>query len=195
MRVSSRDMIVAGLLVTVGVLLRIQLQHIPNFAPVAGLALFAGFYFRSRFLALSVPLSVMAISDYWIGGYQAPLMIAVYGMLALPVFLRPLLRRFFRIQGGSIASRMAAALGLLGCGMAASISFFVVTNFVVWLTTGFYDRTFADLMLCYGQALPFFRYTLLGDASFSAILFGGYAALIQLSSWLNAKSNLHFAQA
>ena len=190
MKVSSRNVMLAGLLIAFGVVVRIQLQHIPNFAPVAGLAMFAGFFFRSRLLALSVPLSVMAISDYWIGGYQLPLMITVYGMLAIPVAFRPLMRRYMNLQGKSVVNRIASLSGLFSCGIAASVSFFVVTNFVVWLTTGFYDRTLSDLLLCYAQALPFFRYTLAGDASFLAVLFGGYAAIVQLSSLLDVRSKL-----
>ena len=76
-------------LVLVGVGLRVYFQYLPNFAPVAALALFAGYYFRSAALALAVPLSVMILSDQLIGGYNTtPLMLSVYAMLSLPVAMR-----------------------------------------------------------------------------------------------------------
>ena len=37
--------------------LRVALRDVPNFAPVAAVALFAGYFFRSAVLALCVPLS------------------------------------------------------------------------------------------------------------------------------------------
>ena len=47
--------------------------------------------------------------------------------------------------------------------LAASLSFFALSNFGVWLTSGMYPHTSAGLMACYVAALPFFQYTLLGD--------------------------------
>ena len=42
------------------------------------------------------------------------------------------------------------------------------------------DRSVAGLVLCYTQAIPFFRYTLTGDLLFAFMLFGGYALAVQL---------------
>ena len=69
--------VVFVLLVLVGAQVRIWLQDLPNFAPVAALALFAGYYFRSWLLALCLPLSIMAISDLAIGGYDWRMMALV----------------------------------------------------------------------------------------------------------------------
>ena len=52
-------------LVASGVALRVTFHDLPNFAPVAAMALFAGYYFRSRIVALCVPLLVMTISDWF----------------------------------------------------------------------------------------------------------------------------------
>jgi hypothetical protein len=52
-----------------------------------------------------------------------------------------------------------------------STVFFVVTNFGCWLV-GIYPDTWAGLRTCYLMALPFFRYTLLGDLLYSGALFG-----------------------
>jgi len=76
------------MLVAVGAAMRLYFRDIPNFAPVAGLALFAGFFFRDRWMAVAAPLGVMLATDLVLGGYQPLLMASVYGMLALPVCLR-----------------------------------------------------------------------------------------------------------
>lgn len=162
-------------LIGVGAGLRVLLRDLPNFAPVAALALFAGYYFRSLLPALCVPLGVMATSDLVLGGYDWRMMAVVYGMLALPVFLRSPLRRYLRLEPGSMRGTSVATTGLLGCSLASSVLFFLVTNFACWLSMGLYAQDLQGLLHCYQQALPFFRYTLCGDLMFATILFGGYA--------------------
>lgn len=161
------------LLVSGGVALRWACQDLPNFAPVAAMALFAGYFFRSALLALLVPLSVMAVSDWgFAGGYHWTVMAPVYGMLALPVLLRGWLRHAFDLRQ---ARPIMPLVGLFSCGLLSSVLFFVVTNFGVWCGAGMYDRSFVGLLHCYGQAIPFFRYTLAGDMFFAVALFGSYA--------------------
>lgn len=46
----------------------------------------------------------------------------------------------------------------------ASFLFFLISNFGVWWH--WYDRTWQDLMLCYGLALPFYTRTLASDLVF-----------------------------
>ena len=166
---------VLAVLVAAGVGLRFYFQDIPNFAPVAAVALFAGFFFHSRLLAAIAPLSVMLITDFFIGGYQPLLMATVYGLLMLPVLMRGYLRGRF-LQGENTSAAIASVLGLLLCTLAASVLFFVATNFATWLTTPWYPRTVSGLGQCYANAIPFFRYTLAGDLSFATVLFGSYAA-------------------
>ena len=50
-----------GLLVGSGVALRLTCHDLPNFAPVAAIALFAGYFFRSMLLAACVPLAVRVL--------------------------------------------------------------------------------------------------------------------------------------
>ena len=175
----KRQTLIEGLvfvvLVTLGAQLRIWLQDLPNFAPVAALALFSGYFFRSWILALAVPLGVMAVSDWTIGGYDWPMMALVYGMLAVPVAARGWLRRAATGERGGVRS----VATLIGCSLTASILFFVVTNFGVWLSYPTYPHTWAGLAECYAYAVPFFRYTVTGDLFFACVLFGGYAAAIR----------------
>jgi hypothetical protein len=177
-RQTTREVGVFLLLAALGVALRLQFQAIPNFAPVAALALFAGFYFRSRAAAILLPLSVMAMTDAVIGGYHPGVMAGVYVSLAMPVLFGGPLRRRFAPSGNQERSSARGAIavgGLLGSSLAASVFFFAATNLVHWGLTDMYAKSLAGLVQCYAAALPFFRYTLAGDLGFACVLFGGYA--------------------
>lgn len=160
-------------LVLAGSATRVLLSDWPNFAPVAAIVLFAGYFFRSRAVALFVPLAVMGISDFFIGSYDWHMMALVYGALMLPVFARGILRRWFSLEDG--ASPVRASAGLITGSLGASIAFFAISNFGAWMWYGTYEHTVAGIMHCYVQAIPFFRYTLAGDLFFAVALFGGYA--------------------
>jgi hypothetical protein len=56
----------------------------------------------------------------------------------------------------------------------SSVSFFIITNFGIWLSTNYYPKTGAGLAACYTAAIPFFHQTLLSDLFFVGILFGAY---------------------
>jgi hypothetical protein len=133
----------------------------PNFAAVSGVALFAGYVFRSRLLAAAVPFAAMLLSDMILGGYHTLVMASVYLCLLLPAVAGPLLG----------ARPSLARVGLASLGF--SVLFFLVTNFAVWGTGGLgYSRTLAGLIDCYAAGIPFFRYTLAGDLAFAMGLFG-----------------------
>jgi hypothetical protein len=172
--------VVLTALIVLGAQLRIYFQDLPNFAPVAALALFAGYYFRSWAMALCVPLGVMVLSDAFIGGYDWRMMAVVYGMLALPVVLRGPLRRYLDVSQRGVGRAVGAVTGLVACSLLASLMFFFVTNFGSWIWFDMYQHTWAGLVTCYVQALPFFRYTLAGDLLFAVSLFGGYCLVSQL---------------
>jgi hypothetical protein len=167
------------ILLVIGSQVRVWLQDLPNFAPVAALALFAGYFFRSWLLALCLPLGVMLLSDVRIGGYDWRMMTLVYGMLAAPVGLGLLMRRYLHVQRQAFAPSALAFGGLMGCSLAGAVLFFLTTNFGSWLWFDMYERSLSGLVLCYTQAIPFFRYTLCGDLLFATVLFGGYALAVQ----------------
>ncbi len=170
--------IFAGL-VAAGALSRIYFRELPNFAPIAAMALFSGYFFRSAKVAVLVPLLAMALSDLFIGGYEWQMMAIVYGALTLPVAFRVPLRKYLAIERGSTSSAAVGLGGLLTYSLASSLFFFLATNFA-WWPWSMYERDWNGLLLCYQQGLPFFRYTLAGDLFFGTVLFGSYAAAINL---------------
>ena len=60
--------------------------------------------------------------------------------------------------------------------VSAPVLYFLLSNLFVWIGGGGYSRphTFGGLMLCYEDALPFLRTSIVYTAMFSTILFGGY---------------------
>jgi hypothetical protein len=136
------------------------IPHPPNFAPIAALALFGGGYFRDRRLAFLVPLGALFLSDLVIGFYSQ--MYVVYGSFILIVCIGLLLRKRRKPRAIAVAT------------LASSILFFVITNFGVWALGSLYPRTISGLLACYVAAIPFFQNTLLGDAVYTALLFGGF---------------------
>ena len=154
----------AALLIGIGVGLRMACLDLPNFSPVAGLALMAGAVLRRPLLAAVVPLGVMLISDQWLTGYDLPVMLSVYACFLLPVFVGRLGGRWVTSrQTGTL--RRSLTLGV-GGGLASSTCFFLVTNATYW---GCFEMGCKSLLTCYVDAIPFFKYTVAGDVLFSVV--------------------------
>jgi hypothetical protein len=136
------------------------IPHPPNFAPIAAMALFGGAYFTKKWAAFLIPLSAMFLTDLFLGFHAS--MWAVYLSFALIVVL------------GMIMIKQKKIGNIFFASVSASVTFFIITNFGVWISTPYYEKTGAGLAACYTAAIPFFHQTLLGDLFFIAILFGLY---------------------
>jgi len=167
-------LVILAVLIALGVAGRL-LPHPPNFTPMAAIALFAGFIFMKRYMAIVAVVAAMLLTDYFAFGYLSPdwfaskSMIVVYLALLFPVVFRGFLQKklgVFRIAGAALAS---------------STVFFVATNLAVWAFSPMYEITFAGLVLCYTMAIPFFQNTIAGDMMWSGVIFGSYFALRHFS--------------
>jgi hypothetical protein len=147
------------------------LPHPPNFAPIGGMALFGAAYYSRRYWAFIIPILSMWISDLvlnnvvysqyfdgfvWFYGGSA----FTYGAFVLIVLLGLLTLKKISIPTLAISA------------VSASVIFFIVSNFGVWLSTNLYPRTFDGLISCYIAGIPFFKNTIAGDIVYTAILFG-----------------------
>lgn len=139
------------------------IPHPPNFTPIGAIALFGGAQFAGIGTALLTPLSAMVLSDLLLGFGFHSVMPFVYGSFVLIVCL------------GRWIGRRPTPLAVAGGTVSASLVFFVVTNFGVWLVGHLYPLTLRGLLVCYVAAIPFFENTLAGDAFYTALLFGGFA--------------------
>jgi hypothetical protein len=154
------------------------IPHPPNFTPIGAVALFGAAFFRNKWMAFLVPLAALFLSDValeittnlgftsgWLAtgrGFHEGMWV-VYGTMALIVVL------------GMLMLRKKMVVTVAGAVLAGSVVFFVLTNFAVWAMTSLYPQTAEGLVDCYVAAIPFFHWTLLGDACFATVLFGGFA--------------------
>ena len=139
----------------IAVLFRL-LPHIPNFTPITAIALFGGLYFSNKTMAYLVPLVIMALSDLFLGFHS--ISFVVYAAFIVVSFI------------GTQTKKPSVFTILL-----SSISFFIITNFGVWLIG--YPKTWSGLVECYTLALPFFRNSLLGDLFYSGVMILGFNAV------------------
>ncbi len=154
------------LAMVVGIVGRL-IPHIPNVTPLLGLSLFGGANLP-RWQAFLVVLLALVISDT-----------ALAVMYGYPIFS---FWTFFTYSGfvviTAIGSHYRKALSRwrgLFYVFAASLGFWLWTNFGVWLVGGLYPKTISGLGFCYVAALPFLRNAMIGDGIWSAVFFGLFA--------------------
>ncbi len=145
------------------------IPHPPNLASITAVALFGGAYLSDKRLAFLIPMAALFLSDLVLGLYAH--MEIIYGSFALVVCIGLLLRR------------KRTPLRVAGATLLGSILFFVITNFGGWAFGSLYPKTVAGLVTCYVAAIPFFQNTLVGDAFYTAVLFGG---LVLAERWIPA---------
>ncbi len=153
-------MLAFGLLV-IGVLARF-IPHIPNFTPVIALALFGGCYLKKQ-QALWLPLSLMVISDFFLGFHSTILF--TWGAVALVSLV------------GMLLKKKKTPVMIMGAGLLSAVLFFMITNFGAWLS--FYPLTKQGFVECYIMAIPFFRMELASTFIYSVVLFGTYECVVR----------------
>ncbi len=140
-----------------------------NATPLAGVALAAGFIFRRSWLAASVPLAALAISNLALPGYgNVGVAATVYAASAWPVVLG---------SAGLLGRERPRWMAVVGGSLACSLVFFVSTNLAHWAFTADYPRTASGLATCFAAALPFYRWMPLGDAAWSVVVFAGLSLI------------------
>jgi len=123
------------------------IPHPPNLTGVISLSLFAGYFVNNVWLSITGVIITMLLSDSILGFHN--LMPVVYGTLILCVFIP-------RIIGNGFIRKYLIS------PFVASLLFFIITNFFVWLGSGIYQHNLKGLIQCYVAAIPFGLNTLLG---------------------------------
>ncbi len=131
------------------------IPHLPNMTAIGAIA----FKSRARFgiLGLSIPVVSLLLSDIVLGFYNWKLLVSVYASFALV----GILGRF--VKQGSTAR-------IVGLATLSSLTFFFITNTVVWATSPWYPHTAFGLLSCLLAGLPFLYPMLAGDIVFSLAL-------------------------
>lgn len=175
--------IIVALMIVVAAISRL-IPHPPNFTPIGGMALFGAAYFAKKYWAFIIPIFALWFSDLLMNNtiysqyYEG---FTWFGYINMWVYIPMILITLFGIQ----FLKKIKPIKLIGAAFAASIIFFLVSNFGVWMTGLTYPKTFAGLIACYGAGIPFisnfngaehffFLNTVAGDLFYTAALFGSY---------------------
>ena len=158
----SKQLVIISTIVFALAIFRL-LPHWPNVSPVAAMALFGGAYFADKRMAFIIPFVALFLSDLVLGLHNS--MVFVYAGFALTVTIGFLLKDRINVTNTAFAV------------VVSSVLFFLLTNFGAWMTSGLYAKSAAGLMQAFVAGIPFFQNSLLGNAVYAAVIFGGYHLL------------------
>lgn len=162
-------------LVLAGILSRLA-PHPLNMALVTGATIY-GASKLTRLESVMVPLLIMLATDLVLGFHST--MLFTWGAFALIALLSHLV-----LHKQTTVGRVAFTT------LSSSVIFFVISNLGVWMVGNMYSLNMAGLVSCFVNAIPFFQNTLIGDAVYTASIFGlGYLSNLSIFH-LNASRNL-----
>lgn len=158
--------------ITVGMASRL-LPHLPNLAPLGALALLAGAYLGRRYWSVIVPLGLLFVSDLVINNTSSREYFPdVEGVVWFADYMIYTWMSVALIVGVAfVILKKVTPLRVLGSAVVASVLFYLVSNFGVWMHGTIYTKDFTGLLECYIAAIPYFRSTLMSNVVFSAVAF------------------------
>jgi len=133
-----------------------------HFTPVAASLLFFGA--RGTRRQMWLPWALLVIADIYLNRfvYAYPLgwdQAVIWAWYAAILWL------------GTSLRKTSKPVPIIGAALGSSISFFLISNFMVWAAGTMYPKTWPGLLTCYAAGVPFFRHTLEGDLVFTAAMF------------------------
>lgn len=153
MKIKTKKIIFAFLLIIFGSVGRMLLLDFPNVETLTVSALLAGSIFGGLY-SVFVPFTVVVLTDFIIGNnsilfftWSAWIMIGAFGLVA---------RRSDKTDSRFV-------LKLTGLGLFSSLFFYIYTNFGVWLLWPLYSHDIPGLIQCYIMGLPFLRMSIIGN--------------------------------
>ena len=151
----KNSLIFMGLILMAGAFRLIS--HPWNFTPILAVCIFSGYKIKPLGLALFLPLLTIFSGDLFIGFYEG--MVWVYAAYIVTIAIA-----LFTNKSNSVQSKV-------GNVIIGSISFFIISNFGVWMSGLLYAKNVDGLMACYIAAIPFFKNTFLGTLIYSFVFF------------------------
>jgi uncharacterized protein DUF6580 len=147
-----------------------------SFTPVLAALLYFGARMPRK--QMWIPLAALAASDLYLNRFVYGLAFNADQIITWGYYAAVLLLAAYVIKGWSPVRIGISTLG-------ASVGFFIVSNFAVWLAGTMYPMTASGLVTCYVAGVPFYRNELISDLLFSALFFGiGYAMSLRDTSEL-----------
>jgi len=159
---SGNAIILPYALILIVAVLRLAVSHPYNFIPVFSCLLFFGAVRPKREFA--VPFLGLVGVDIFLTTHRYGYALTADQALTWVWYLAALFL-------GAAMLRSISAPRVIGASLAASVSFFLASNFAVWAAWGMYPKTLGGLGACYIAAVPFFRNSVVTELVFSVLIF------------------------
>jgi len=180
MKLNKSNLLILFILILACALYRIWDSRPMGFAPQIAMALFAGSVSKDKRFAFLFPILSLFISDLL---YQ---FLYSQGLSTIKGFYSGQWQNYLLIASITIIGFFINKnkIGQIFVGsLAGAVYFFLISNFMVWVGGGWdinnqpYPRSFSGLMLCYTEAMPFFKWSVLSTLLFNGIFFGSFYLL------------------
>lgn len=180
MKLNKSNLLILLILVIVCALYRVWDSRPMGFAPQIAMALFAGSVITDKRFAFLFPVLSLFISDAL---YQ---FLYVQGLTTIKGFYSGQWQNYLLIASITVIGFFINKnkIGQIFAGSLAGAGYyFLVSNFMVWIGGGLdinnqpYPRSVGGLMLCFTEALPFFKWSVLSTLVFNGVFFGSYYLL------------------
>ena len=180
MKLNKSSFLVLFILILACALYRVWDSRPMGFAPQIAMALFAGSISGDKRFAFLFPVLSLFISDLL---YQ---FLYSQGLSTIKGFYSGQWQNYLLIASITIIGFFINKnkIGQIFIGsIAGAVYFFLISNFMVWIGGGWdinnqpYPRSFSGLMLCYSEALPFFKWSVLSTLLFNGVFFGSFYLL------------------
>ena len=180
MKLNRSNLLILFILILACALYRVWDSRPMGFAPQIAMALFAGSVSKDKRFAFLFPILSLFISDLI---YQ---FLYIQGLSTIKGFYSGQWQNYLLIASITIIGFFINKnkIGQIFIGsLAGAVYFFLISNFMVWIGGGWdinnqpYPRSFSGLMLCYTEALPFFKWSVLSTLIFNGIFFGSFYLL------------------
>ena len=156
----------AYLLLVLAILTRVMPHHgWLNFTAVGGALLYFGA--RRPWREMLAPLVALMVTDYCLTvfAYHYSFVWTAY-VTTWAWYVAVMALGFILLKTKTSWLRVGAAVVL------GPTSFFLISNYSVWVGGTMYPRTFAGLVSCYAAAIPFYRNDVLSTAIVAGLAFG-----------------------
>jgi len=180
MKLNKSNLLILFILILACALYRVWDNRPMGFAPQIAMALFAGSVSKDKRFAFLFPILSLFISDLL---YQ---FLYSQGLSTIKGFYSGQWQNYLVIASVTIIGFFInkAKIGQIFIGsLAGAVYFFLASNFTVWVGGGLdinnqpYPRSFSGLLLCYTEALPFFKWSVLSTLLFNGVFFGSFYLL------------------
>ena len=180
MKLNKSNLLILFMLILACALYRVWDSRPMGFAPQIAMALFAGSVSKDKRFAFLFPILSLFVSDLL---YQ---FLYSQGLTTIKGFYSGQVSNYLVIASVTVIGFFINKnkIGQIFIGsLVGAIYFFLASNFTVWVGGGLdinnqpYPRSLSGLLLCYTEALPFFKWSVISTLVFNAIFFGSFYLL------------------